>query len=52
VIKELVSRGESFEVFEAAAQEEGMVTLVEDGIAKAAQAQTTIEEVVEVAQQQ
>ena len=52
VLKELVSREESFEVLEAAAREEGMLTLVEDGIAKAAQGQTTIEEVVEVAQQQ
>jgi type II secretory ATPase GspE/PulE/Tfp pilus assembly ATPase PilB-like protein len=39
-------------VLEGQAREEGMLTLTEDGLYKAAQGQTSIEEVVELAGEQ
>ncbi len=47
-IKELIIRGGTAEQFETQAKKEGMVTMFEDGIIKAAQGFTTIEEVLRV----
>ena len=47
-IKDLVARGESADAIEEQARKEGMLTMVEDGIYKAALGQTSIEEVLRV----
>ena len=47
-IKELVVRGESDNVINEEAKKEGMLSMIEDGIFKAAQGVTTIEEVLRV----
>ena len=47
-IRELIMKGETGESIEAQAKKEGMMTMIEDGIFKAAQGQTTIEEVLRV----
>lgn len=47
-IKELVMGGGTTDDIEAAARKEGMLTMLEDGIFKAALGQTTIEEVLRV----
>lgn len=47
-IRELIIKGETAESIEAQAKKEGMMTMIEDGIFKAAQGQTTIEEVLRV----
>ncbi len=47
-IKELVLRGESDKIISEQAKKEGMISLAEDGIFKAAQGITTIEEVLSV----
>ncbi len=47
-IKDLVSKNASADEIEAQAREEGMLTMVEDGIYKAAQGLTSIEEVLRV----
>ena len=47
-IKELVMRGESADKIEEQAKAEGMITMLEDGIFKAVQGETTIEEVLRV----
>ncbi len=47
-IKELVVRGEPDNVINEQAKKEGMMTMLEDGIFKAAQGVTTIEEVLRV----
>jgi len=49
VLKELILEEESADTLKAAAREDGMRTLVEDGVIKAAQAHTTIQEVLGVA---
>lgn len=51
-IKELLLREIEQEVLEGQAREEGMLTLVEDGLYKAAQGQTSIEEIVGLAAEQ
>ncbi|MEX0672824.1 MAG: GspE/PulE family protein [Candidatus Paceibacterota bacterium] len=47
-VKELVRQGESTIKIERQAKDEGMMTMMEDGIFKAAQGNTTIEEVLRV----
>lgn len=47
-IKELIIRGASADEIEARAKEEGMMTMIEDGIFFAAQGITTLEEVLRV----
>lgn len=47
-IKELVMRNATSEAIEIQAKKEGMITMLEDGIFKAAQGLTTIEEVLRV----
>jgi type IV pilus assembly protein PilB len=47
-IKELVMRGETSDNIEVQARKEGMITMMEDGIFKAVQGETTIEEVLRV----
>ena len=47
-VKDLVMRGETADKIEAQAKTEGMVTMLEDGIFKAVQGETTIEEVLRV----
>lgn len=47
-IKELVLKGASEDVIEKQAKEEGMMTMLEDGIFQAAEGKTTIEEVFRV----
>jgi type II secretory ATPase GspE/PulE/Tfp pilus assembly ATPase PilB-like protein len=47
-IKELVMKNETGDAIEAQAKAEGMLTMSEDGIFKAAQGITTIEEVLRV----
>jgi len=47
-IKELILRGESDKIINEQAKKEGMISLAEDGIFKAAQGITTIEEVLSV----
>lgn len=47
-IKELVMKSATSDAIEAQARKEGMLTMLEDGIFKAAQGQTTIEEVLRV----
>ena len=47
-IKELIIRGATSEEIEEQAKKEGMMTMLEDGIFKAAQGVTTIEEVLRV----
>lgn len=47
-IKELVMRGGTIDEIEAQAKKEGMLTMIEDGIFKAVQGITTIEEVLRV----
>jgi type IV pilus assembly protein PilB len=47
-LKELVMQGASADKIEAQAGEEGMLTMIEDGLFKAAQGQTSIEEVLRV----
>jgi type IV pilus assembly protein PilB len=47
-IKELVVRGEPDAVINEQAKKEGMMTMIEDGVFKAAQGVTTIEEVLRV----
>lgn len=48
IIKELVVKGEPDNVISEQAKKEGMLTMLEDGIFKAAQGVTTIEEVLRV----
>lgn len=47
-IKELIIRGETSDKIEEQARKEGMLTMLEDGIFKAVQGETTIEEVLRV----
>ncbi len=47
-IKELIIGGSSDDAIEAQARKEGMLSMSEDGIFKAAQGVTTIEEVLRV----
>lgn len=47
-VKELVGQGATADQIEAAARKEGMLTMLEDGIFKAAQGVTSIEEVLRV----
>ncbi len=47
-IKELIMRGATADDIEAQAKKEGMMTMIADGIFKAVQGQTTIEEVLRV----
>ncbi|MBI2113209.1 MAG: type II/IV secretion system protein [Candidatus Wildermuthbacteria bacterium] len=47
-IKELIVKNATSDAIQARAQEEGMITMVEDGFIKAAQGITTIEEVLRV----
>lgn len=47
-IKEMVMHGATIDQIEAQAKKEGMLTMVQDGIFKAALGQTTIEEVIRV----
>ncbi len=47
-IKELIMAGATGDAIEQQARKEGMLTMVEDGIFRAAQGQTTIEEVLRV----
>jgi len=47
-IKELVMKGETAEQIETQAKKEGMLTMLEDGIFKAVQGVTTLEEVLRV----
>jgi type IV pilus assembly protein PilB len=47
-IKELIMKGETAGAIEEQAKQEGMMTMIEDGIFKAAQGTTTIEEVLRV----
>ncbi|MEK7135103.1 MAG: GspE/PulE family protein [Patescibacteria group bacterium] len=47
-IKELIMKGETAGALEEQAKKEGMMTMIEDGIFKAAQGTTTIEEVLRV----
>jgi type II secretory ATPase GspE/PulE/Tfp pilus assembly ATPase PilB-like protein len=47
-IKELVMQGKTDKEIEAQAKKEGMLTMIEDGIYKAVQGQTTIEEILRV----
>ena len=47
-LKEMVMQGKTGDEIEAQSRKEGMLTMIEDGIFKAAQGQTTIEEVLRV----
>lgn len=47
-IKDLIMKGETSDTIEAQAKKEGMLSMLEDGIFKAAQGLTTIEEVLRV----
>lgn len=47
-IKDLIMKGETSDTIEAQAKKEGMITMLEDGIFKAVQGLTTIEEVLRV----
>ena len=47
-IKNLIMKGATSEEMETQAKKEGMLTMLEDGLFKAAQGQTTIEEVFRV----
>ena len=48
-IRELINRKASHDELAAAARAEGMITIRQDGIAKALQGLTTVEEVMRVA---
>jgi type II secretory ATPase GspE/PulE/Tfp pilus assembly ATPase PilB-like protein len=50
-IKELVMKGETADTIQERAAKEGMLTMLEDGIVKAIQGHTTIEEVLRVISQ-
>lgn len=50
-IKELIMKGGTSDEIETQARKEGMLTMIEDGIFKAAQGVTSIEEVIRVATQ-
>ncbi|MEK7115371.1 MAG: GspE/PulE family protein [Patescibacteria group bacterium] len=50
-IKELIMKGGTSDEIEAQARKEGMLTMIEDGIFKAAQGITSIEEILRVATQ-
>ena len=50
-IKELIMKGGTSDEIETQARKEGMLTMIEDGILKAAQGITSIEEVLRVATQ-
>jgi len=47
-VKELVMQGKTDKELEAQAKKEGMLTMIEDGVFKAVQGQTTIEEILRV----
>ncbi len=47
-IKELVMQGKTDKEIEKQAKEEGMISMMEDGMFKAVQGQTTIEEILRV----
>ena len=47
-IKELIVKRATSDQIQAQAQKEGMITMIEDGFIKAAQGQTSIEEVLRV----
>jgi len=47
-IKELIVKRETSDQIQAQAQKEGMITMIEDGFIKAAQGQTSIEEILRV----
>jgi type II secretory ATPase GspE/PulE/Tfp pilus assembly ATPase PilB-like protein len=47
-VKDLVMRGKTSDEIEVQARAEGMITMMEDGIFKAVQGETTIEEVLRV----
>jgi type IV pilus assembly protein PilB len=47
-IKELIMKGETADAIEAQAKKDGMLTMLEDGISKAARGLTSIEEVLRV----
>ncbi len=47
-IRSLIMKGETSDAIEAQAKKEGMLTMIEDGIVKASQGITTIEEVLRV----
>ena len=47
-IKDIIVKGGTSEDIEIQAKKEGMITMLEDGIFKAAQGLTTIEEVLRV----
>ena len=47
-IKELIIQGKTDKEIEAQAKKEGMLTMIEDGIFKAVQGLTTIEEILRV----
>ena len=50
-IKDLVMKGGTSDEIEAQAKKEGMVTMIEDGIFKSVQGETTIEEVLRVVEE-
>ena len=50
-IKELIIKGASADKIEEQAKKEGMVTMIEDGIFKSVQGETTIEEVLRVVEE-
>ncbi|MDQ5927960.1 MAG: type pilus assembly protein PilB, partial [Patescibacteria group bacterium] len=47
-IKELIMKGATGDAIEAQGKSEGMMTMLEDGVFKAAQGITTLEEVLRV----
>jgi len=47
-VKELIMQGKTDKELEAQAKKEGMLTMIEDGLFKAAQGHTTIEEILRV----
>jgi type II secretory ATPase GspE/PulE/Tfp pilus assembly ATPase PilB-like protein len=47
-VKELVMQGKTDKELEAQAKKEGMLTMIEDGVFKAVQGLTTIEEILRV----
>ena len=47
-VRELIMKSETALAIQSQAKSEGMLTMIEDGIFKAAQGQTTIEEVLRV----
>ena len=50
-VKDLIMKGETADKIEEQAKKEGMITMIEDGIFKAAQGETTIEEVLRVVEE-